>query len=44
MYQKVFQEPQGFPLKRDIKHVIVLKLGAEPINVKPCKYAYHQKD
>ena len=43
-YQEVFQEPQGLPPKRNIEHSIELKPGAEPINVRPYKYAYHHKD
>ena len=44
IHQNLFKEPQGLPLKRNIKHAIVLKLGVEPINVQPYKYAHNHKD
>ena len=43
-YQKVFQEPQGLPPKKENDHTITLKIGVEPMNVRPYKYAYHHKD
>lgn len=34
-YHQVFQEPQGLPSGREMKHRIALKEGAGPINVRP---------
>ena len=44
LYQGIFQELQGLPPKRDHEHAINLRTGAEPVNVRPYKYAYHHKD
>ena len=42
-YAELFQEPKRLPPTREIDHHITLKEGAEPINVRPYRYAYFQK-
>ena len=44
LYQRIFQDPQGLLPKREYDHAITLKAGAEPVSVRPYKYAYHHKD
>ncbi|KZV26149.1 peroxidase 64 [Dorcoceras hygrometricum] len=43
-YGKLFEEPQGLPPKRRREHAIILKEGSEPVQVRPYRYAHHQKD
>ncbi|XP_061337226.1 uncharacterized protein LOC133284249 [Gastrolobium bilobum] len=42
-FQSVFQLPQGLPLPRSCDHAIHLLEGARPVNVRPYRYAHHQK-
>ena len=42
-YEVVFQTPQGLPPQRNRDHVITLKGGTAPINVRPYRYPYVQK-
>ena len=42
-YVELFQEPNRLPPTREIDHHITLKEWAEPINVRPYRYAYFQK-
>lgn len=43
-HTKVFQDlPMKLPPKREIKHTIKVKLGSNPINIKPYRYPHHQK-
>lgn len=39
----VFEKPEELPPMRGIEHHIHLKLGTSPVNVRPYRYAYHQK-
>lgn len=43
-FKEVFEEPKGLPPVRSKEHRINLKPGQEPINVRPYRYAYHQKN
>ena len=43
-YGNLFQEPTTLPPQRLHDHKIVLKDGAEPVNVRPYRYASEQKD
>nr|KYP32370.1 Retrovirus-related Pol polyprotein from transposon opus [Cajanus cajan] len=43
-FSEVFLEPKGLPPKRTKEHVIVLKQGAEPVNVRPYRYPHYQKE
>ncbi|WJX10635.1 hypothetical protein P8452_01329 [Trifolium repens] len=40
----VFQEPTGLPPKRKKEHVITLKEGEGPVNVRPYRYPHHHKN
>ena len=40
----VFQEPKGLPPKRKKEHVITLKEGEGPVNVRPYRYPHHHKN
>ncbi|KAL4334742.1 hypothetical protein GQ457_07G001270 [Hibiscus cannabinus] len=42
-FAKVFDEPKELPPKRSHDHAIVLKLGTNPINLRPYRFPYHQK-
>jgi hypothetical protein len=42
-YQALFEEPQTLPPHRKFDHHIPLLPGAKPVNVKPYRYAPHQK-
>jgi len=37
-------EPKGLPPVRVKEHTIKLKQGHDPINVRPYRYSYHQKN
>ncbi|KZV43200.1 peroxidase 64 [Dorcoceras hygrometricum] len=43
-YGKLFEEPRWLPPKRRREHAIILKEGSEPVQVRPYRYAHHQKD
>ncbi|XP_061364975.1 uncharacterized protein LOC133308371 [Gastrolobium bilobum] len=43
-FQSVFQLPQGLPPSRNCDHAIHLVAGAQPVNVRPYRYAHHQKE
>ncbi|XP_061373527.1 uncharacterized protein LOC133315866 [Gastrolobium bilobum] len=42
-YQEVFTIPQGLPPSREYDHAIHLTEGSTPVNVRPYRYAHHQK-
>ena len=43
-FEDVVQEPSKLPPLREIDHHIPLKEETQPINVRPCRYAYFQKE
>lgn len=43
-FSDVFDWSEELPLKRDIKHHIYIKKGVDPVNVRPYRYAHHQKE
>jgi len=43
-YEKLFEEPSELPPQRQYDHHIPLITGAQTINVRPYKYAPHQKN
>ena len=43
-FSDVFNWPEKLPPRRSIEHHIQLKDGTNPVNVKPYRYAYHQKE
>ena len=43
-FKHVFGEPGGLPLHRKRDHVITLQLGVPPVNVRPYRYPYFQKN
>jgi hypothetical protein len=43
-YSDLFQEPEGLPSARGHNHVIPLKEGSQPINLRPYRYSGLQKD
>ncbi|KAJ4777533.1 polyprotein [Rhynchospora pubera] len=43
-YSDIFQEPQTLPPKRTHDHIIPLKAGTEPINLRPYRYSKEQKE
>ena len=43
LYADVFQKPSGFPPSRIQDHAIHLNFGAQPVNIKPYRYPYFQK-
>lgn len=43
-YSDVFMEPKGLPPNRTRDHRIILKEGALPVTVRPCRYPYYQKN
>ncbi|KAA0060214.1 Transposon Ty3-G Gag-Pol polyprotein [Cucumis melo var. makuwa] len=43
-YVDIFEWPDKLPPRRDIEHHIHLKKGTDPINVRPYRYGYHQKE
>ena len=40
----VFDWPEKLPPKRSVEHHIHLKRDTNPVNVRPYRYAYHQKE
>ncbi|KAL4346959.1 hypothetical protein GQ457_17G027670 [Hibiscus cannabinus] len=42
-YEDVFREPQGMPPERVHDHAIVLKEGAQPVNLRPYRFPHCQK-
>ncbi|KAL4290632.1 hypothetical protein GQ457_14G012640 [Hibiscus cannabinus] len=43
-YQQVFEEPKGMPPTRNHDHYIVLKPGTQPVNLRPYRFPYYQKE
>lgn len=43
-FDEIFKTPNSLPPMRAIEHHINLKVGSDPINVRPYRYAYFQKD
>ncbi|WMV51995.1 hypothetical protein MTR67_045380 [Solanum verrucosum] len=43
-YEDVFCKPQGLPPARELDHAIHLNPGSGPVNVKPYRYPYFQKN
>ena len=43
-YEDMFEWPEELPPERDIKHHIHIKGGTDPINVRPYRYAFQQKE
>jgi hypothetical protein len=43
-FADILKEPAGLPPTRGVDHCISLKDGTEPINVRPYRYAYYQKE
>lgn len=43
-FSQVFEKPMGLPPKRTHDHAIILKDGAQPVSVRPYRYAYFQND
>ncbi|XP_020104448.1 uncharacterized protein LOC109721311 [Ananas comosus] len=43
-FEDVFQEPQGLPPVRPQDHRIPLQVGAQPVNIRPYRYSYEQKN
>ncbi|KAL4308717.1 hypothetical protein GQ457_01G028930 [Hibiscus cannabinus] len=42
-YAVVFSEPKGMPPMRSKDHAITLKADAQPVNLRPYRFPYHQK-
>lgn len=43
-FEGLFQEPKSLPPSRDCDHAIELVPGAEPINLRPYRYLFEQKN
>jgi len=43
-YSDLFQEPEGLPPARGHDHIIPLKEGSQPVNLRPYRYSGQQKD
>lgn len=43
-FEDVFEWPGELPPRRSIEHHIHLKKGTDPVNVRPYRYAYQQKE
>ncbi|KAL0554844.1 hypothetical protein IC582_008772 [Cucumis melo] len=43
-FASVFEWPTALPPQRSIDHHIYLKSGTDPVNVRPYRYAHHQKE
>ncbi|KAA0060520.1 snRNA-activating protein complex subunit 4 [Cucumis melo var. makuwa] len=44
IFASVFEWPTTLPPQRNIDHHIYLKSGTDPVNVRPYRYAHHQKE
>ena len=43
-YKKLFEDlPMELPPERRIEHIIEIKSGSSPVNVKPYRYPHHHK-
>lgn len=42
-YAQVFSEPQGLPPSREVDHIIPIKVGVDPVKVRPHRHPYLQK-
>ncbi|TYK18018.1 Retrotransposable element Tf2 [Cucumis melo var. makuwa] len=42
-FNDVFESPESLSPRRSIEHQIHLKTGTNPVNVRPYRYAFHQK-
>ena len=40
----IFTDPSSLPPTREVDHIITLKEGTKPVNVRPYKYAHYQKN
>ena len=43
-FETVFNEPHGLPPHRNHEHQIIIKDGVSPVNVRPYRYTYAQKN
>lgn len=43
-FEELFATPTSLPPQREIEHRIALKEGTDPVNVRPYRYAYFQKE
>ena len=43
-FEDVFEWPEKLPPRREIEHQIHLKQGTDPINVRPYRYGFQQKE
>jgi hypothetical protein len=43
-YQDIFAEPTGLPSTRFYDHSIPLIPGYKPMNTRPCRHCYDQKN
>lgn len=43
-FEDLFQEPKGLPPKRECDHAIELQAGSQPINLRPYRYSFEQKN
>lgn len=43
-YNDVFEWSEKLPPRRSVEHHIHLKMDTNPVNVRPYRYAYHQKE
>lgn len=43
-HHRVFEEPEGLPPRRDIDHHIPIKVGVNPVNLRPYRYPHLQQN
>ncbi|OIT36196.1 putative mitochondrial protein, partial [Nicotiana attenuata] len=43
-FDLIFQEPKGLPSKRECDHAIELLPGSKPVNLRPYRYSFEQKN